>query len=120
MDIMQESNARSHQAGIGAPVISPSECAHPPAAAAVQLTPAAWTQVADLIGDFPPGMRGTYIDADGNLDADPWTSREIGLLVPAAEGTLLARTGDWIVRDDQGSIYICPVDHTSDDHTDAT
>ena len=83
---------------------------------AVQLTWHTWGQLCDLIGEFPEGMRGTYLDAyDNPVDGFPGDRSEtemahIGLIIPTLEGTMLGIQDDWIIRGVQGELYPCKPD----------
>jgi hypothetical protein len=81
---------------------------------AVQLTWATWELVCELVGDFPEGMRGVYLDEyDNPTDDFPGDRSDtemchIGLLIPSvltATGVMLALQDDWIVRNAQGQLY---------------
>lgn len=75
---------------------------------AVQLTWQTWNEVCELVGEFPEGMKGIYLDAEGNQhDEFPGDPCGIGLVIPTLEGTMLAREDDWIIRGVQGELYPC-------------
>jgi len=83
---------------------------------AVQLTWQTWNEVCELIGEFPDGMKGVYVDPNTGQATDiPLGDQgEIGLEIPTLEGTMLARQGDWIIKDNF-TIYPCkpePFEHT--------
>lgn len=78
---------------------------------AVELTWATWGEVCELIGPFPEGMRGVYLDSEGNVCDDfPGGDAQIGLLIPTLEGTMLARQGDMIIKGVAGEFYPCRSD----------
>lgn len=79
---------------------------------AVQLTWQTWNDVCDFVGEFPPGMKGVYIDAQGAMHDephDPETDR-LGMVIPTLEGTMLALENDWIIRGVKGELYPCHPD----------
>ncbi len=80
---------------------------------AVQLRWETWNEVCEMIGPFWIGMRGVYVDADGNwhdqqpATADPRSEARIGLLIPCADGYVLAVQDDYVVRTVTGTIDVC-------------
>jgi hypothetical protein len=75
---------------------------------AVQLDWSTWSQVCDLIGEFPEGMTGVYLDADGTPHEKlPNSDPDIGLVIPTLEGSMLARQGDWVIKGVQNEFYPC-------------
>lgn len=78
---------------------------------AAQLTWGTWGDVCDLVGEFPDGMRGVYLDENNEpVDEFPGARARIGLLIPTLEGTMLAVQGDWIIRGVKGELYPCKPD----------
>lgn len=76
---------------------------------AERLTWQTWSEVCDLIGEFPEGMTGVVLDEDGEVIEGGGEGR-IGLLIPTLEGTMLASEGDWIIKGVQGELYPCKHD----------
>jgi hypothetical protein len=67
---------------------------------AVRLTWSTWSEMCDFagVGKLADGRpEGCYIDEDGNA-TDSSTS-ELGLRIPTKEGIMLAREGDWVIRE---------------------
>lgn len=74
---------------------------------AEQLTWQTWSDVCNMIGEFPEGMRGCYV-VDGKATYElPGGDPEIGLEIPTLEGTMLAQQGDWIIKGIAGEFYPC-------------
>lgn len=66
-----------------------------------------WSELCELVGKegFDRGVRGVFLDADGNVSPGP--AGRIGVVIPTPEGTMLAQEGDWLIKGVVGELYPC-------------
>lgn len=73
---------------------------------AVQLTWKNWNAICDFLGDIispsNPG-RNTEVYSDTCGEQGPY----IELSIPTAEGVMIAKHGDWIIKGIKGEFYPC-------------
>ena len=80
-------------------------------AEAMQLLPALWNDICAFagVGTLAEGKpTGCYLDSSGQPLLDNTTSEEIGLLIPADGGFVIARQGDYLVKADGDLLKLTP------------
>jgi hypothetical protein len=87
-----------------------------PEVEAVQLLWSTWDDVWALLGDAMPEAHGVWLHPTDDTiyvtdwrDTGDWTHEaRIGCVISTPEGTMLARQGDWIIKDGEGRFWTYP------------